>query len=191
MDAKLKFLDVAARIYAQIAPPLSAHLMSVRADRAEDLESKNSKGVCGACGTISIPGVTSRTSITNDGGADGISKEAKRKSKKRRMAAGQALKLLETKCLACHRVTKVRIEPSKRQTLVRDKKVVIPARSNAPPSINAAKAPLSAPSIKNGGSKRSKARKKGGLQALVERSKQTHETTQGSGLDLMDFMKEG
>ena len=193
MDERLSFLDRAAKTYAAKAPALSAHLMSERATMASnngiEEPKKGPVNACRACGTISIPGVTTKTSMK------GVIFQDKTKRKASSRSSPSTTKYLETQCLACHRVYRTAIPPSKTHSS-KDR----PGAGNAPmskvtqssaacvvPSLSAG----STPQVTSSSSKqRAKARKKGSLHALVERSKQRHQADSASGLDLMDFMKE-
>lgn len=193
MDERLLFLDRAAKTYAAKAPALSAYLMLERATVANDHgveESKKGPGnACRACGTISIPGVTTKISMK------GVSLQENTGGKVSSRSSSSTTKYLETQCLACHRVYRTAISPSKRHSPKDRPSAGIPPKSNiarssagnVAPSLSAHATPL----VTSSSSKqRAKARKKGGLHALVEKSKQRNQADSASGLDLMDFMKE-
>ena len=186
MDSKIKFLDRAAQTYALTAPSLSAYIMLERAATAEKLgieSRKDRKDVCRACGTLLISGITSRVSLNRDRRSKTFNKVSKRKD---RSKSAQSEKSLETHCLACHRFSKVAILPSKRQNF--RKRDRLRTDDNAQSSAGNGIEKASAVNVSN---KRTKSRRKGGLQALVQRTKESQQTSTSFGLDLMDFMKEG
>ena len=192
MDERLSFLDRAAKIYVTSAPALSAHLMLERATVASDHGIEEPKkgpvNACHACGTISIPGVTTKISMK------GVIHQGNSKRKASSRSKFSATKYLETQCLTCHRMHRTAIPPSKRHSLKDPHSIGIALKSKVSqsspgnaPSLSAHLTPLATSSSSK---QRAKARKKGGLHALVERSKQRHQADSASGLDLMDFMKE-
>lgn len=203
LNARLKFLDASAHHYSGVAPATSAHLMLERMTMAADNEIASPKGAdwntaCGACGTIRIPGWTSRTTIV-----DPTKPKKGSKTKKKNEPSGTAKRPAEKhvviECLKCHRKTTTPMQTSHGH------------RFGRPPSHNAASTsgpnsaepvPLSAPtvqdqaqvspnpiSVNSSSKKRAQARKHGGLQAMLEKSKGS-ESSSGFGLDLMDFMKQ-
>lgn len=145
---------------------------------------------CQGCGTILIPEWTSRTSIINKA----ASKKPVSKAKSKRHRQGPAIrpdKVVRTDCLICDRYVEVPLPPPpSRKSL---EKLV---RTN--PSENASldtASPISQEAVKsataNTSSKqRARARKKGGLQALLEKSKSSVTPSSGFGLDLSDLMKQ-
>ena len=192
MDAKIKFLDRAAETYALKAPSVSAHIMLERAATAEKLDTieskKHRKDVCRACGTLLIPALTSSVSMSSGRNSRIVSSLSKRKGHSKSM---QSEKTLETHCLACHRFSKVAIRPSKRQGLGEQDHFASDSKVQSSAGIGMENELPTTPKPMNVSSKRTKARKKGGLQALVQRTKESNQTNNSFGLDLMDFMKEG
>lgn len=193
--AKLKFLEKAAQTYTRKAPGVSAHIMLQRAAIADEFGTNDSRtdrqNACQACGTFSIPGVTSKTTMNGGRRSKKTQKSSKRKDHAALKKSVEPMKSLETTCLSCFRVSKVAIQPAKRQSLEghQDNRTPTKSKSPAATSINDISTTKTvAPKISNN---KRKSRKKGGLQALVERSKESHESTSPFGLDLMDFMKEG
>lgn len=194
-EAKLKFLERAAQTYARKAPALSAHIMLQRAAVAGELGMKDSghdrQDVCQACGTFSIPGVTSKTTINGGRRPKKTQKVPKRKNHADLQKSIQPMKSLETTCLSCFRVFKVAIRPSKRENLEGHQNRRTPTKSKTPMMTGTDDTSSTKTLVPNNSTKRGKSRKKGGLQALVERSKESQQSTPAFGLDLMDFMKEG
>lgn len=191
MEARLRFLEEAAKTYAIKAPAISAHLMLERAavlgEHDINESRKGPKDICPACGTISVPGVTSTSSVKGSGS---VSRRVKKSSQS---GVTPTMKSLETKCLACHRISKIAIQQSKRQSpndrsnmeKVQESKISRLAATNSVLSLSQAAHISTNVSSKQ----RAKARKKG-LHALVERSKESNQAGPSFGLDLMDFMKE-
>ena len=192
MDSKIKFLDRAAQTYALKAPSLSAYIMLERAATVEKLgiteSKKDRKDVCRACGTLLISGVTSRSSLNRGTSPRIVSKVSKRK---RQSKSTQSEKSLETHCLTCHRFSKVAILPSKRQSVGEGDRLPTNDKIQSSTGNDIEIGSPAAPKAVNVSSKRTKTRRKGGLQALVQRTKESQQTSSSFGLDLMDFMKEG
>ena len=188
MEAKIKFLDRAAQTYALKAPSLSAYVMLERAATAEKLgvtgSKEDRKDVCRACGTLLISGVTSKVSLNPGRNSRAVSKVSKRND---RSKSTPSEKSLETHCLACYRFSKVSILPSKRQKFGWRRHVS--AENNLQPS--APSVSPAAAKVVDASNKRTKTRRIGGLQALVQRAKESQQTSTSFGMDLMDFMKEG
>ncbi|KAL8903097.1 MAG: hypothetical protein Q9207_004146 [Kuettlingeria erythrocarpa] len=152
------------------------------------------KDICKACGTVLILDVTSKKELSKPGGA-------RRKRKRREGVPPLQSELpgerLQLKCLACHRVTIVTpvIAPQRQdfgkinrpnEATQRSKDAV----TGSELQLDIAKTGAEKPASANASSrKRAKARKQGGLQALLERSKGTQSQSGNPGLDLMDFMK--
>jgi len=190
VDARLRFLDASARHYAITAPATAAHLMLQHAQLAEESSSLSGKGqppdTCGACGTIVV---TDRKADT----LAGESQTAKQRPKvpvtlpsPKLMASPLEIDIFEIKCAACHRITR---KPAARYGAAgRNGPPKKQATTPAPPQSGA----LASENPPNRGpAQRPKARKRGGLQAMVERSRVSRESGLASGPDLMDFMKAG
>ena len=192
MDAKIKFLDAAACHYSLVAPATSAHLMLQRNSEAAD----NSAPVegckaCKACGTIWIPGSTSRTSIVHE-------KATKTKThlKRHRKAdhAGTPMKFMKVDCLICHRYERTPLQGSSSPNI--QKPSVFNTRTVPSVSGFADKEPSNMPESARVGTasasskQRAKARKHGGLQAMLDKTKVSVNSSPGFGLDLLDLMKQ-
>ena len=185
MEAKTKFLDASACHYAVIAPAISAHLMLQRnseaADNSVPLQLEGSRA-CRACGTILIPGSTSRTSILRE-------KATKTRIHLREHGkdgrAGTPVKWLRVDCLICHRYEKKPLQPPglKAQTAPS-----VSGFANKKPSDMTQSARVGTASA--GSKQRAKARKHGGLQAMLEKTKASANSSRGFGLDLLDLMKQ-
>lgn len=192
--AKLRFLNASAHYYSTSAPATSAHLMLQRnlevADNGLVLREEEGDGSCRACGSILIPGRTSRTSIVS-----GEVSKSKARSKKHRgeREVEKPIKFMKTDCLVCHRFEKKPLQPT-------DSSIKKSGKATAQPTpLTVTRAgvtdPASPQSLKpattNASSKqRAKARKHGGLQAMLEKSKASSIPSSGFGLDLLDLMKQ-
>ena len=192
MDAKIKFLDAAACHYSLVAPATSAHLMLQRNSEAADNSApvEGSK-VCKACGTIWIPGSTSRTSIVHE-------KATKTKThlKRHRKAdhAGTPMKFIKVDCLICHRYERTPLQGSSGPNIQEPSAF----NTRTVPSVSgfADKEPSNMPESARVGTasasskQRAKARKHGGLQAMLDKTKVSVNSSPGFALDLLDLMKQ-
>lgn len=211
-EARLRFLEASARHYVALEPATSAHLMAQRANEASGSgitsNDKHPKDVCKACGSISIPGTTSGTSIVRNGTERKRSKVRSKKnvknnsdSKMQRRDFGLP-KYLRIDCLICYRYeirpllgpkaqnskpTKNQHKPGGIVSTPRilpaqgDLRTMSPASQTEPPN---------PPAANTGSKKRAKARKQGGLQAMLEKSKASTSSSSGFGLELLDLMKQ-
>lgn len=189
--ARAKFQETAAYTYAVRSPATSAYLMlhrnfettlSVKPSRDD-----SSIPSCRACGTIFLPGWTSKTSISNQSSVRKGPPSSKKEAGKARQGKRKVLKV---ECLKCHRYVQTSLDSLK---LVRKPAVVEhPASATRMTTTDVTrvmtKSEKQKPTVGNGGRQRAKARR-GGLQAMLEKSKQTSTSSFGSGLDLMDFMR--
>ena len=193
--AKLRFLNASAHHYLTSAPATSTHLMLQRnlevADNGLVLREDEGSRSCRACGSILIPGRTSRTSIISDGVSKNKARSKKRSAERE---VEKPIKFVKIDCLVCYRFEK---KPLQRPT---DSSVRKSGKATAQPTpLTVTRAgvtdPASPQSLKpvttNASSKqRAKARKHGGLQAMLEKSKASSIPSSGFGLDLLDLMKQ-
>lgn len=197
--ARLNFLAASAHLYSSTAPATSAHLMleCKRVATNNDIQMKQTepKPACGACGTILISGWTSRTFIASPR----RSKKSKPKSKKGVQTTQRvASKLVISKCLVCRRSTKTQLMTTTRPGVGGTEvsgSLPLPSIASLPTDPNPKTADLNRQETHNlrsanlNSKKRAKARKQGGLQAMLEKSKTTETHSSGFGLELMDLMK--
>ncbi|KAL8809891.1 MAG: hypothetical protein Q9200_003029 [Gallowayella weberi] len=188
LEARITFLETSARLLQKTAPSTSAHLMLERNIVANEHDRKVDKSQlkdnCRACGTISVPGVTSKTEVTKV--------FSNSKQKKRAGFNEDADELEIHECLACYRVvtspsSKVLQNGFKNQgkpTGLVERSKIGGAGSKSDIMQTEKSTPANASS-----KRRAKARKQGGLQAMLEKSKGANSQSTGTGLDLMDFMK--
>ena len=185
MEAKIRFLDASACHYAVVAPATSAHLMLQRNSEAADnfvaLQIEGSR-VCRACGTILIPGSTSRTSIVREK-ATKTRIHSKEHGEDGR--TGTPAKWLRVDCLKCHRYDKKPLQPS---GLSAQTAPSVSGSANKTPSDMTQSARVGTASA--GSKQRAKARRHGGLQAMLEKTKGSVNSSPGFGLDLLDLMKQ-
>ena len=194
MEAKIKFLDASACHYSVIAPATSAHLMLQRNSEAADISiplQVEGTRACRACGTVLIPGSTSRTSIVCE-------KPTKTRIRSRELGkhdrAGTPMKSVRVDCLICHRYEKKPLQGSGGTNT--KKPSVLNTRTIPSVTGSADKEPLDMPQFARVGTasasskQRAKARKHGGLQAMLEKTKASVNSSPGFGLDLLDLMKQ-
>ena len=189
----MKFLDASACHYSGIAPATSAHLTLQRnyeaADNSLPLQVEGSS-VCSACGTIMIPGRTSRTSIVH---AKATKTKVRTKKHGKDDRAGTPIKFVRVDCLTCHRYEKKPLQGSsgtniKKPSMLRTRTVPsVSGFADKEPSDMPQSARVSTASASS--KQRAKARKHGGLQAMLEKTKASVNSSQGFGLDLLDLMK--
>lgn len=200
LEAKLKFLRSSSQLYSFTAPSTSAYLMLQHnlespKDTNPSRKNKRPSGTsCKGCGTILIPGWTSRISIVNKGVATKPIRKARLEKHGRRSTAGP-VKVVRTDCFICYRYEETPLPPApSRKPLGKipdTPQTTRLVKANADPaSSTSGNSPK--PTAANASSKqRAKARKKGGLQAMLEKSKASATPSSGFGLDLSDFMKQG
>ncbi|KAL8741884.1 MAG: hypothetical protein Q9190_005563 [Brigantiaea leucoxantha] len=195
IDARSKFLNATANLYAVRAPGTSAHLMqeyfSVAESHNRPLKPNHIENVCKTCGTISIPGRNSRFSIVATQST--FRKRQGKASGENAKTATPRQKLMQTECLACHRVTSVPLQPSKRNALDESESRMATNTKNA--GFETSKAPTVTRSEKTvstnlASKRRAKTRKQGGLRAMLEKSRDSEQKQSGLGMDLFDLMRE-
>ena len=194
-EAKLKFLEIAAQTYASISPPTSAHLMLQRDAEVSSLgQARHAKASasCKACGTMLLPGLTAKKTIEGSEKAAKGSDRSRSKRRKSMLQTGEqsSQKWVRVDCLTCHHYTKISLDlVQRRKYNSRQTSAVQHADETGTTSANQASSSKS--SNPNTSSKRrAKARKHGGLSAMLEKAKGTSPASPGFGLDLMDFMQQ-
>lgn len=186
--ARILFLEAAARSYGVKDPSTSAHLMLQR--NVESMPATKSVGEhlvpfsCTACGTFLVPGWTSRTSLLS--GPSNVrrrsSKGGKWKEKEKRTVH------LIVECLTCRRHMKTPVDPSQKPKNKECASVIaIDGGSISNPTVfDERQRP-----VKSNSHSRQRAKlRKGGLQALLDKAKQSPTLFPGGDLDLMDLMKQ-
>ena len=198
LDPRVKFLETAAHHYALSATPLSAHLMQQRNNEPAQNTSRRHGSepvdVCRVCGTIRIPGRTLRE--TPIGKASTFRQHSRDKSKGRGQRDNSEHENTHVKldCLVCYRYEKVPIRKSERRavkmTEVTTAQPTLPVQGQpSSPALIVQEPPRTA-TVNANSKQRAKARKQGGLQAMLEKSKASAISSSGFGLDLMDLMEE-
>ncbi|KAL8769509.1 MAG: hypothetical protein Q9209_004570 [Squamulea sp. 1 TL-2023] len=191
LDARLQFLDRSARRLNGIVPATSAHLMLERNIVAEEhskaLNKSQTKDVCKACGTISIPDVTSRAGLaypyiaSSRKGKDGLTPDP--------TVLGAQTKI---ECRMCHRVivtTSPRLRRYSPESVVNTTRKT-DSSENAIVLNSTFEVGRTATPRNMSSKRRAKARKQGGLQAMLEKAKGTDLKSADTGLNLMDLMKQ-
>jgi hypothetical protein len=187
---RLNFLKDSASILDSLSPSTAAHLLTVHNrilhDEFKPLTQRQLDFACGACGSIRKPETTRTIEIRKKKAKPSGSSASKKAS-----AVGATV----YKCLRCHRRT---VKPAARSNITSKPDTTAaavsttqsttstPAKSVSPaPSVEADRGSKTADNASS--KKRAKARKQGGLQALLA-SKQQSKSSQS--LDLFDFLQQ-
>ncbi|MCJ1451589.1 hypothetical protein MMC28_001929 [Mycoblastus sanguinarius] len=197
--ARLRFLNTSARFYSTTAPETSAHLMlqcnTDPESNAKHLNRGEASTVCTACAAILVPGWTSRVTILNENQSQHPRSKTRSKKPEDGDASKKQRKYVRFDCLTCSRFEMMPLEDSKarRNNRMKNSKPQLTSSMEARSILahsNSQQPPK--PASTNASSKqRAKARKQGGLQAMLEKSKMTANPSSGFGLDLLDLMKQG
>ncbi|MCJ1339434.1 hypothetical protein MMC09_004723 [Bachmanniomyces sp. S44760] len=185
MDARIRYLDEAAKAYVTLAPATSAYLglcqAVFRREQEKPLRASEEHGACTACGTLLRPGENCEVKILAQGKAD--SNSTKRSDSHDTISVESTLEhSIITECVTCRRYTKV-ASPSNRNVNQTN-------RSSIQGAVTESATPHLAIQTRAKARKgRAKERKNGGLQALLAKSKEQNQRSAGFGLDLMDLMK--
>ena len=182
LSARLRFFNESAHLLATTAPATSRQLISrcnaLMTDNEPDTSEAQRLNACGACGTIMIVGWE---------GTKKMESQPARRGKGPR--DGQAVK--HTKALVYHCETcgkKTQSPLGTKLQAYRQNLTTSGLRSNiTSQSITKPSPASSAPEAKSSSKKRAKAKKRGGLEAILAAKKAGEYS--GFGLDLMDFMK--
>ena len=181
-NARGQFLEAAARAYVGIDPATSAYLMARRnLGATQDVKGVSGNGSspsCRACGTTMLPGRTSSISISDES----LARQWKSKTKSIGIERQLKKKSILIKCMTCHYYVKATLPPPQKSKDTASVVEVAPLKANATGKN---------PSTGNAGSKQRARARKGGLQAMLEKSKQGSISTRESGLGLMDFLTQG
>lgn len=193
---RLQYLKESADFLVSQSPSTSAHLLAVHNQILHEdfkpLNKRQHETACGACGSIRKPEWTKTTQVK---------RKTKGKRSKKQTAKDAPVDATVFKCLRCHRKTVkprrqeiVRTNPSSRTTtptVQQSATAAGPSTSGKDPlqgtgtseNVQESKAAENASS-----KKRAKARKQGGLQALLA-SKQRSQADSSSSLGLFDFLQ--
>jgi RNase P subunit RPR2 len=179
--ARLRYLNDSAHLLATVAPSTSRHLRT-RCDALiseKELASSDAhrRNTCGACGTIMILGW--------EGTMQTEPQPSRRRTARPDGQAVKQTKVLVYECKICYRKTRFPLSHPPQAT--RHKATSSNSRAMSTSELLTKPSPVSLPA-KSNSKKRAKARKRGGLDALLA-VKGTSGQVSGFGLDLMDFMK--
>ncbi|KAI4223361.1 MAG: hypothetical protein L6R36_005479 [Xanthoria steineri] len=192
LDARLRFLDRSARLLYGTAPATSAHLMLERNIVAEEhgkaLHKAQLQGICKACGTMSD---ADKIPTSNPLHLDAASSKIRNGD-----SMPDHVSLDNPSNNECHACRRVVVKPTFQSQEYDRNKVTRTAPSAKLPD-NRASPSLKHDLVKvekvipaNTSSKnRAKARKQGGLQAMLEKAKETNRQPSETGLNLMDLIK--
>ncbi|CAO1601407.1 hypothetical protein XANCAGTX0491_005070 [Xanthoria calcicola] len=192
LDARLRFLDRSARLLNGTAPATSAHLMLERNTVAEEhgkaLHKAQLQGICKACGTMS--------DADNISTSDPLRPNAASSKGRNWDSMPGHVSFNNPSNNECHTCRRVVVKPSfQLQEYGRNNQIRTTASAKLPD--NKASPSLEHDLVKvdkvipaNLSSKnRAKARKQGGLQAMLEKAKETNRQPSDTGLNLMDLIK--
>jgi ribonuclease MRP protein subunit SNM1 len=196
LSARLRYLNGSAHLLATTAPATSKYLMSkcnsLMFDNNVEQSESHKRKACGACGTIMILGWDGKLKLDSQRAQRGKSTPRRTTDRARAMVY---------KCESCGRETRLNMSSSapKHKALslsnAQDSSSVTQASNTSllsgDPTPPQAKSNIpSTPSGSSSSKKRTKARKQGGLEAILARQRATDSRrSSGFGLDLLDFMK--
>jgi RNase P subunit RPR2 len=188
LEKRLAFLQHASRQLALASPTVSANLGAgcdkLLSAQDADLEASRKerdayrREVCGACGSLMVPGLTCAVS------QEGPAKPSKRIQKDTPGPTNGPSKAMRYSCLRCGRSTFLTLQPTPAS---RAKRLTKGKQGHPTETVKGVAEGPSVPRSANASSRQRAKARKGGLQAMLVKSKTQ---TQGSatGLDLMDFM---
>lgn len=189
-DARLRFLEASAVLYSSTAPATSAHLMLQSNAEAAAVPKTNRKNpsdrACGGCGTLSIHGQTPRNTVEKENVPRRFSSKSQPSKQRQNKIFSASRKIVKVECLVCHRYVKNSIEVPRGKAIGgREESAPASSTTSAGPDLG-----KSAFTAKSSSKQRAKARKQGGLHALLEKSRKAGGSSSGFGLDLLDLMKQ-
>lgn len=181
---RLKFLQESASLLSSQNVATAGHLMALHNrtlhEDSRTIKPRQHKIWCGACG---CPRIARHTKVANI-------KQRTGKGKSRFVPKGAANEVVVYKCLRCSRRT---IQNHPRTRALHATPTVTQATSTVNVSTEMSSTPATStkPSLDNASSKkRAKARKQGGLHALLASKQRSQESKpSGSSLDLFDFLQ--
>ncbi|KAJ5770165.1 uncharacterized protein N7511_002216 [Penicillium nucicola] len=176
IDARQEFLNRAADALAA-SPSTSSHLLSIHTqllhENSKALSTMQKKGYCGGCGSPRKPQWTKVTDVKP------------KRDKASKTSAPSMSTATVYKCLRCHERTVLQL---KKKTSLRNPRPSAAKLSSQGPNVDANEPHASLDSSKSvdnqNSKKRAKARKQGGLQALMASKKSSQPS-----LDLFDFLQ--
>ncbi|KAF2739991.1 hypothetical protein EJ04DRAFT_262523 [Polyplosphaeria fusca] len=191
LEKRILFLQKAAQKLVLTSPSISASLGAERdkllATQDADLEASKKdwdalrREVCGACGSLMLPGwscAVSRESYA--------SKSNKRIQKATLKPSSGRTKFAVYTCLRCNRNTSQPLPP---RPPTRPKRLSGGTATQPDTVSTGGRDEDVVPKSVNASSKQRAKARKGGLQAMLAKSRRQGRTSPGAGLDLMDFMK--
>jgi ribonuclease MRP protein subunit SNM1 len=188
VSVRLQYLNDSAHLLATTAPSTSAYLMSrcnsLMLDNEVEQTDSYRRQICGACGNIMILGWTGTRHLES-------LRIGQRKRDRIPTAQGskaEVTKAIVYKCELCDRRTRINMNT----TIARSTKASV-SQSLPKKLLNSTLIKTPSPTSANASSrKRARARKHGGLQALLAKNKDSGAVGRpcsGFGLDLLDLMK--
>ena len=188
MDPRIQFLQSAAALYANTQAATSAHLslQSTNILASTPDKSKSQSVIdhaCLSCGTLFSSSTCHKRTTSSTKKYKILAKSQPRSVPQPGNSRSEVSKIIETQCLACRRVTKHPLPVASNKKRL-NQKATENLRNRATLSD-----PVATLSSNLASKRRAKARKQGGLQALMANSKNKPNIPY-NGLDLMDLMKE-
>ncbi|CAI6239790.1 unnamed protein product [Periconia digitata] len=191
LESRLQFLSQAANLLAVSAPAVSANLGAAHQvllaanDKDIEMQSKEwgllRRNVCGGCGNVMIPGLSCSVSRHVEVGK-------KKRSKSAPPTKEEPKKQVIYTCSRCERKTAQSV-PSRPPKHMGVQPKATQSQASQQPASASTSMEQESKIVKssNATSKQRKKARKGGLQAMLNKSKAS--TSTSGGLDLMDFMQ--
>lgn len=181
LSARLRYLNDSAHLLATTAPATSKYLMSrynsiTFDNELEQSESQRQKA-CSACGTIMAIGWEASVQVQSQRSRRG-------KGSKEKAAPSKATVY---KCESCNRTTRFIIPPAIKRKAMPSNVGSAAGPTRFTPLHSIPDTAAITASANSSSKKRAKARKKGGLAAILANKKESEAQT--SGFALMDFIK--
>ncbi|KAH8601323.1 hypothetical protein B0O99DRAFT_501592 [Bisporella sp. PMI_857] len=188
LSARFRYLHNSAHLLVITAPATSKHLMSrsnsLMFDSGIERSDSQRWTSCGACGVILINGWNSTAKIE--------SQRAVQRAAATHQPSRSKAKEIVYECDSCNKITRINVQPAEARKRARPSYSALgPVKSSTQatqPPTKPEQTPSATPA-NSSSKKRAKARKLGGLEALLANKKAFEARQSGFGLDLMDFMK--
>lgn len=192
LSSRLRYLKDSAQMMSSTSPATSAYLMSqvnqLMFDHEIEPSELHRRYACGACGSIMVPGWTSslEKEVIQTKPRRRKSKAVYLRPEKDKAENNTGITSMLYRCNLCGKNTRHR-QPNHSIPAYRRGKKLAQSVQLASPVATAEK--QSSGSANTNSKKRARARKQGGLQALLAAKKENGTSNTGFGLDLMDLMK--
>jgi len=211
LSARLKYLNESTRALALLAPVTSSSMGAEIGRLARDHRLKMPESyrneICAACGSVFIPGNSCTVSVKPqrvDARSDKIKMSKLKSAKASNNSTVKLGKIVLRTCLRCGRRTRSASLPPKPVTNVKKRSEisaktptstvgngVVELAHQGARTIAEFNGTSKTPSGHPGSKQRARARKQGGLSAMLAKNKAAGASEGGTALNLMDFMKFG